>query len=84
MKPWQTLGAVCTFLQVSGLFLIIWHESLPAFTPVLIGISGFAGIAKYFLIDPRTEARLRMLYLAGAGCGALVIVLACFLAATAA
>lgn len=83
MKDWQRLGALCTVLQVFGLVLIVWHESLPSYTPVLIGITGFAGIAKYFLIDPRTGGVLRRLYMAGAVCGGLVIVLACVLVATA-
>ena len=83
MKSWESLGVLCSALQVAGLFLIIWHTSLPSFTPVLIGITGFAGVAKYFLIDPRTEEGLRLLYLAGAACGVLVILLACFLVATA-
>lgn len=80
LKPWERLRISCTWLQVIGILLILRVESLPAYGPVLIGITGFAGVAKYYLIDARTPQPLRTLHLGGAMLGGLIIVLACVLA----
>jgi hypothetical protein len=47
----QILSVMCSILQIAGLVLIVLAKSLPNFTPVLIGIAGFAAIVKYFLPD---------------------------------
>jgi hypothetical protein len=45
----NALSVLCRFLQIAGLALIVFQNQLPAFTPVLIGIAGFAAIVMYFI-----------------------------------
>lgn len=72
----QILSVMCSILQIVGLVLIVLAKSLPNFTPVLIGIAGFAAIVKYFLPDAESsfEKALRPIA-AVAGFG--IIVIAC-------
>ena len=51
----QILSVMCSILQIVGLVLIVLAKSLPNFTPVLIGIAGFAAIVKYFLPDTESS-----------------------------
>ena len=46
-------SGICSILQIAGagLFLMIFQSSLPSFVWILIGISGFAAVAKFFLPD---------------------------------
>jgi len=77
MQRWETFGVACSFLQIVGLLLIVMANSLPSFTPVLIGVCGFAAVAKFFLIPVNTSSAMRRLYAAAALCGLGIIALAC-------
>lgn len=72
----QLLSVMCVILQIAGLVLIVLVKSLPDFTPVLIGIAGFAAIVRYFLPDAElnVDKTLRSI---GALAGFGIIVVAC-------
>ncbi len=72
----QILSVLCGILQIAGLALIVLEKSLPNFTPILIGIAGFAAIVKYFLPDAKSNLDKALRPIAAVA-GLLIIIFAC-------
>lgn len=72
------LSTLCSILQIVGLVMIIFVKQLPAFTPILIGIAGFAAIVKFLIPDAKHPLdKILRPWAAVAGLG--IIIIACVL-----
>ena len=76
MTKIETLSCLCGILQILGLIIIVAGK-LEAL-PVLVGISGFAGVVKVFLPMELDRAWYKGLANVAAICGFALIVIACF------
>jgi hypothetical protein len=77
MNKLEVLTLICSLLQILGLILAVAEPG--GFTPVLIGICGFAAVVNYFMPD-RTGMlgpTLKKLRPIAAVCGVGLIIFAC-------
>ena len=76
------LGLICAILGLTGMvimgiILFFKNISLPAFAPVLLGISGFASIVNFFLRDDDNKIRNFIVKPGNAIGGIVFILVAC-------
>lgn len=74
------ISLACTFLQISGLFMIIFVDHLPPFFWVFVGITGLAAVVKIFLPLPNHQSSTAI---CGAVVGAGIVILSVMLHPTA-
>jgi len=67
------LTNLCTILQIAGLWMVVVAKQLPSFTPVLIGIAGFASIVKFLIPDAEGFDKTLRPIAAIAGFGLIII-----------